>query len=97
MSKRGEHLAGGVPEYYPKPPAPIRLTKSPVITVKEHEKIVARKDAIITELANIVDEFRIAHEDYDHEYAPLAVRATKAVNKKAVHEVAWPPRPRIKP
>lgn len=51
-------------------------------------KSIESKDKTITELANIVDEFRLIHEE-----APkLVERANKAINKKAVSSVAWPPR-----
>ena len=69
------------------------MAKQPeTILKKDHDKIVAAKDKIITELANIVDEFRVAYADFNGEAAPLAERAKEAVNKKGVSSVAWPPR-----
>jgi len=69
------------------------MSKQPeTILKKDHDRIIAAKDKIITELANIVDEFRVAYADFSGEATPLAERAKRAVNRKAVNDVAWPPR-----
>lgn len=68
------------------------MRKLETITLKEHNKIVSAKDKIITELANIVDEFQVAYTDFTKEVAPIAERARKVTNRKSISSVAWPPR-----
>jgi hypothetical protein len=62
------------------------------ILKKDHDKIVAAKDKIITELADIVDEFQLAYADFTKEVTPVAERARKVINRKSISSVAWPPR-----
>lgn len=71
------------------------LLKEHLQIVKEHVKVIEKKDALITELANIVDEFHTILHDYGLDLAAVMERAKKATNKKAVKDVAWPPRKRV--
>lgn len=62
------------------------------ILKKDHDKIVAAKNAIITELANLVDEFAVSFEGFTVDYAEIAERGKKVIKKRAVSSVAWPKR-----
>jgi hypothetical protein len=64
----------------------------PTITVKEHNRIIAAKDKLITELANIVDELQLACNDFTKGATPLLDHAKRIINRKSVSSVAWPPR-----
>ncbi len=68
------------------------MKKPETITVKEHNRIIAAKDKLITELANIVDEFQVAYKDFSKEAIPVVERAKRIINRKSVSSVAWPPR-----
>jgi hypothetical protein len=65
------------------------MRKPETISLKEHQKIVAAKDALITELANLVDEFTLSFSDLMTDYRPLAERGKKAIARRGVSSVAW--------
>jgi hypothetical protein len=63
-----------------------------MVTLVQHKKELAKKDAIITELANALDELRLVVDEYQKDTQQQLNVATKLINSNRVKQVAWPPR-----
>jgi hypothetical protein len=56
------------------------------------QKEIARKDALIKELAVQLDEICSAVQDFTDDYLPMCKRGNALTKRKAIKDIAFPPR-----